>query len=484
VKGHPSILKVLGWRLLLVSLVLLVLVVSLIQSRVETTAQTLFRQALEEEARSIAARLTIGVDGQPSMLQLGSPSDARTVIHYRVLDAAGRELFASPGLPSDLPPPQPLPSAAASAPDEDLPSIDFFSFGETRTGHRLMGATLTTRFMGKPLQVQVFEDLDARGVVIDDLVRDFFAKIGWVLVPFVVALFVVNILTIWAQLRPLTKLSRLAAEIGPETTGRRLPEDGQAREVLPLIRSINRALERLDHGFQVQRQFTADAAHELRTPLAVLSAQLDTLGESAPIAALRQEVAGMSRLVAQLLRIAQLDALGHGLSSRFDLHAVTVETASALAPLALKAGRSIAVVGSEGPIWARGEPEAIAQAVRNLVENAIAHTPRGTTVEIELGADRSVKVSDSGPGVPPALREQIFRRFWRADRRTEGAGLGLAIVAKVAETHGGTVHVEESAMGGAAFVLRLPPEPEGALADATAPEPLPAKPVRLKEAAR
>ena len=457
-KKHPSLLRVLGWRLTATSAVFLALILFTLQSRVQMTAQSLFNYALEEEAESITARLKNEPDGAIGFLPLGSGEEASSIILYRVVDKDGRILFESPDLPSDL-------ASIAGVPrnvqfvrggDHVKGPIEFFSLGPPDIRHNWDGATLTTQINGAPVFVQVFEDLDERGVLLDDLVREFFVQVGWLLIPFVGLLLVVNLVSIWAGLRPLTRVSRMATEIGPESTGRRLPEEDQPRELLPLIRSVNRALERLDRGFQTQRQFTADAAHELRTPLAVLSAHLDTLSDSKAVAALRQEVAVMSRLVGQLLRIAQLDALSLGAFETVDLHQIAVGAASALAPLALKNGKSIAVGGAERPVWVRGDTEALSQAIRNLIENALTHSPKGTTVEILVDADRTIRVIDSGPGVPPDNRALIFQRFWRADRRSGGAGLGLAIVAKVAETHGGTINVEDAPTGGAAFVLRLP----------------------------
>jgi signal transduction histidine kinase len=108
-------------------------------------------------------------------------------------------------------------------------------------------------------------------------------------------------------------------------------------------------------------------------------------------------------------------------------------------------------------VLVHGNADTIGRAVRNLVENALAHTPKGSTVEIELTAPGSIAVSDSGAGVSPELRAKIFQRFFRVDRRKDGAGLGLAIVAKVAETHGGRVRVADAPGGGARFLLELPP---------------------------
>ena len=131
-----------------------------------------------------------------------------------------------------------------------------------------------------------------------------------------------------------------------------------------------------------------------------------------------------------------------------------------MAPLAVDSDKTIALTGVETPVWVHGHAEALFRAVRNLVENAIRHTPAGGTIEVEVAADGAVRVMDDGPGVPLAERETIFRRFWRRDRaRPESRGLGLAIVTRVAAAHGGSISVDDRPGGGAVFTLRLQPSP-------------------------
>lgn len=472
---HPSILRVLGWRLAFVSLVFLLLAVAVLQSKLQTAADELFHHALEDEARSVSARITHDQSGAIGFLPLNQRDQGTSIIRYRVLNERGDVLFASADPRMDAILPKALSEqarAAIEAGGEAEGEVRFFRFEPPVSRNRILVAMLGMPVGERHLVIEVFVNLDDRGVLLDDLVSDFFVQVGWLLIPFVALLLAVNLLSVWSGLRPLTRVSRMAAGIGPRTTARRLPEEGQPSEILPLIQSVNRALERLDEGFQMQRQFTADAAHELRTPLAVLSAHLGTLGDAKAVASLRQEVAVMSRFVGQLLRIAQLDSLSLDIEALVDLHEIAVEAASSLAPLALQAGKSIAVTGVEDPVPVHGDSEALGQAIRNLIENALTHTPKGTTVEIEIGADRSVRVTDAGPGVSPEHRKLIFQRFWRADRRKGGAGLGLAIVAKVAETHGGTIHVEDGPSGkGATFVLQLPPpKPEATMESAHLPQ--------------
>ena len=267
----------------------------------------------------------------------------------------------------------------------------------------------------------------------------------------------ISVVTIRSSLAPLLSLSRQAGAIGPASVGIRLPEDRIPREILPLVHAVNRAFERLEDGLRLQREFTADAAHELRTPLAVLGVHIDTLADREAATALRRDLDAMARLVTQLLKAAQVEALLVAPGEMAELGAVAAEVAAWLAPMAVAEGRSIELVQPDHPVDVRGNAEAILHAIRNLLENALAHTPRGTTVTITVAADPPrVMVRDHGPGVPAELRDRVFQRFWRAQHRRTGTGLGLAIVRRTMEAHGGTAHLEDSGGTGALFVLEFP----------------------------
>jgi signal transduction histidine kinase len=173
-------------------------------------------------------------------------------------------------------------------------------------------------------------------------------------------------------------------------------------------------------------------------------------------AALQRDVESMTRIVSQLLDAAELETLVLDPNEAVDLQEVCVELAEFVAPLALSMEKSIALSGTDEPVWIRGNAEMLRRAVRNLVENALNHTPKGTDVEIVVGEQGTISVLDHGEGVQVAKRTLIFQRFWRRDRRRAGAGLGLSIVKRIVDAHGGVVTVENRPTGGANFTMRFP----------------------------
>jgi len=310
---------------------------------------------------------------------------------------------------------------------------------------------------GETLVMQVTRRISPNSTALDALFYEWLGEYLPVTVPMLLALMTALIFTLRGALKPLERLMRYARCITPAATGVRLPTDDLPRELMGAVEAVNGALDRLDRGFQAQRDFLADAAHELRTPLAILGAHLDSMQDPTRTAVLRADVERMTRLVNQLLTVAQLEALTIRPDEQADLSEIASEIATLMAPLAVKTGRSIAVLHAEDPVPVRGNRDALYQALRNLVENALKFTPPDTEVEIEVDRSGSVTVKDRGPGIPEAQRVLLFQRFWRADRRQSGgAGLGLAIAQRIAAAHAGQLLVDDNPGGGARFTLRVP----------------------------
>jgi len=308
----------------------------------------------------------------------------------------------------------------------------------------------------KTVWIQAGEDLANRDVLIDDIVADFYGNVGWITLPILLALLIADIAIFRRALRPLREASEIARDIGPTRTGLRLPTDEIPREVRPLVLAVNQALDRLEEGLRIQRDFTADAAHELRTPLSILRTRLDLLEDEQKGRALRQDVDGMAHIISQLLDIAELDAFVVDPQEKADLRAVAAEVAQFVAPLALAQGKDVALLGGTEPVWVKGNPEMLSRAIRNLAENAINHTAEGTTVEFVVDEDGTVSVLDHGPGVAEEERNLIFQRFWRRDRTKAGStGLGLSIVQRIAELHSAKITLDDRRPTGARFSLKF-----------------------------
>lgn len=258
-------------------------------------------------------------------------------------------------------------------------------------------------------------------------------------------------------LRPLRALGQQVEERRPENLGALAVDDAPA-EVAPLVHSLNALFERVGRLIESERRFTADAAHELRTPLAALKTQAQVARGAADDGerrrALDNVIAGCdraTRLVEQLLTLARLEP---GLTRRraepCDLRALAQQTIAELAPAALS--RKVEIELAEGgAVRTEGYPDLLSVLLRNLVDNSIRYCPGGGTVRVEVagaGDTASISVTDNGPGIAPEERAKVGQRFYRILGTEEsGSGLGLSIVRRIAEIHRAAVTLEEGPGG-------------------------------------
>src|SRR6266853_5461505 len=239
-------------------------------------------------------------------------------------------------------------------------------------GREYYGLTVVQSSAAGALSVSVARAADA-DILVHSLLREFVLDLGWIIPLLVIATLVVGAVAIRTAFKPVADVSQMAAAIGPGATSIRLPETNLPSEIIPLVAAVNRALDRLEQGFDLQRRFTANAAHELRTPLAIVTAALDVVEENGEIAKIKADVARMNRLVDQLMRVARLDAVALDVSDAVDLNDVAAEVVATMAPWALARQRSIALHADDVPVLVKGNQYAIGDAIRNLIENAVAH---------------------------------------------------------------------------------------------------------------
>lgn len=247
-------------------------------------------------------------------------------------------------------------------------------------------------------------------------------------------------LTVRRALRPIEQAAQAVGQSGEAAPGMRIDGEHFPAEIAPLADGVNTLLGRMEDLARRNAAFAADVAHELRTPLTLLGLELERVpgdaGED-----LRLQVARMQKLVRQLMLIAQLDARGEGfpLERDLDLHGLAANLVAQMAPEALAMGRTLELedLGAE-PV--SGQPEALAAALRNLVENALRVTPEGGAVTVYAGPGAVLRVADGGPGLSQSELEHLADRHVRADHASSaGAGLGLAIVTRIVAAHGGAL---------------------------------------------
>jgi two-component system, OmpR family, sensor histidine kinase TctE len=440
----------LALRVAALYIVATVIVIAFLMSRAYDTARSLGDRELVGRANEIARYVSIGADRQ---LRVDLPSNLSEIYSSRpgsdifaIRDADNRIIAAAP---------QGFGDVVAAWRQATAEPVHF----SVKLGAGLGdydGLSTRAESVAGPLSVSVGRS-NANAAAAYSLLRKFIHDTMWAVSFLVLAALVIGILVIRSGLKSVRDVSEMAAAIAPHTMSVRLPDKGLPSEIVPLVSAVNRALDRVEQGFSAQRQFTANAAHELRTPLAIITAALDEMEGDEGLAELKADVARMNRLIEQLLRVARLDAVVLDVTATVDLNEVAGGAVASMAPWVLTRERMIAFKRSDIPVHSKGNAHAIADAIRNLIENAVVYSPARTEILVRVYPEGAVSVTDRGPGIPAADRERIFDRFWRGrGTQTEGAGLGLAIVRETMKAHGGTVSITDAPLGGSIFTLRFP----------------------------
>lgn len=257
----------------------------------------------------------------------------------------------------------------------------------------------------------------------------------------------VTIISIRRALRPLAHAARQAETVNPADATQRLELAGMPRETAAFASAINRLMERVSALVQSEKIFVGSVAHQLRTPLSVMLLELEKI-DHPRARRLEADVKGMAEYVDRLVLLARMETMQTPELIDLDLAAVAGEAIDPLHNWAAARDHHIDVHFRD-PQRLRGDPVAIREALRNLVENAVKHTPAGTSITVTVGPDSTVTVEDSGPGL--ASTDQLFQR--KGNPAKDGAGLGLTIVRQAVELHRGSIEVGRSPLGGALFRL-------------------------------
>jgi signal transduction histidine kinase len=422
-----------------------------------------FREELRSAARSLAAETRISNDSllgevvdTPNLRAFALPEDAE----IRVLDRYGHPLVGT-----------------NPAVDLGAPSSGVWGVGELSVASQPITASGSL-----PGYVQYARPDEG---VNETVARLWFflgaGVLGGTLLALLAGLAVAN-----RAMRPIKALTGLARQItSTRDPSKRIPVPATDDEVGELARTMDGMLQALDEAraereqsLERQREFVADASHELRTPLTSIQANLELLqavggdseGDRQAVDSALTSTKRMSGLVSDLLLLARADAGRQLARKHLDLAEIAAGALEEVQPLA---GDRRLESQLEGPLALDGNPDELHRMVRNLLENAVRHTPDRTTVELTARRDGEVallEVLDDGPGIPAGMEDQVFDRFVRGDGPSDtagggGSGLGLAIVRAVAESHGGSVSAGRSTYGGAWFSVRLPLVPIEPLAN-------------------
>lgn len=397
-------------------------------------------KGLRKQAEWVAEAIVFDKAGKPVTVDLDRNgtwmyTSIASDLKYAVLDGNGAMLFTS-----DLVWRSRIPAFAGPAKVSPVSPIIVQDIV-------LQMLTMPVKLNGEAYYIQV-----ARSDRLSELVRKAVSfpvlkTAMWVSVVSLLLLYWVVYVTLRRSLRPLRHASEAAARIEPGNLSARLDTAGLPSEMTTLVEAFNNALNRIEQGYRVQQAFLAGAAHELKTPLALIRAQIELDG-SANRTALLSDVDMMARQVHQLLHLAEVSEAHNYVIAPTNMVAVASEVIGYLGRLADRRQVSLRLLapGGEAQIVAADRSASFVM-LKNLVENAVRHSPSGGTVIVALAADQ-LYVEDTGHGIAEEDLPRLYVRFWRGpDRRDDGAGLGLAICHQIATTHGWTIEARNVSPG-------------------------------------
>ncbi|GAB2181837.1 ATP-binding protein [Denitratisoma sp. agr-D3] len=356
---------------------------------------------------------------------------------YRVLDASGNAVLSSGAGEAFWPK-----NAAVSR-------LERGSFEFEREGIVMLGATEPVEHKGRVWFLQFVVSARFMELSFDAFVLP--ATRTGIIVFSLVLLFVFGVcgyVTLRYAFKPLREISKSAAAISSRSIHARLKTEAVPSEIAPLVDSFNHVLERLERGYRVQQEFLGNAAHELKTPLALIRAQIELRdgGGKADRDSLLGDVEYMTRQVQQLLLLAEASEVHNYSLTLVRMLDVAHEVAAYLQRMA-EAAHVHLTISATGEVKWKADRGALFTLLKNLLENAIQHAPAETEVSVEIRHD-AVLVRDMGPGVDATQLPRLFDRFWRAShRRDHGAGLGLAICQEIALAHGWRLTAERADPG-------------------------------------
>jgi signal transduction histidine kinase len=279
----------------------------------------------------------------------------------------------------------------------------------------------------------------------------------FVLLALALVFLVLGLVILPLVLSALRRLAAASAGLDGADLARRLPENGVVSELQPVVRAFNTALDRVEAASHRRDRLIADIAHELRTPLAVLTLRSETLPDGPPAAEVRRGLARLTQLIAQMLDAERLGAADRRRVA-VDLVDLARGAVADIAPLALAEGYQLAFEAEAERLSVDGDRAAIGRAIGNLLGNAVAHGGGAGVIQVRVRAPGVVEVEDAGVGLPEGAHQRVFEPFHRERWDKDGCGLGLHLVREVMHAHGGRAEAADGASG-ALFRLIFPAAP-------------------------
>jgi two-component system sensor histidine kinase TctE len=447
----PSLLRALVVRLTIVVVLALAASYLVLYSEFREGLMGLEGQSIAIQVQDLRASIVSGagpprLELPPSLQAFYAQSNALN--GYQLLSADGTVLqsggFSAPYLP--------LPAARGGG------QVVLQRETDALSGNSIMAAALELDQHGR-YWVRVVRNLEDAESLVAQLMLGALDELYWPIALLLIAVVSVVVVTVLSSLRPLRAVSHQASMLSLFRLDERLHAKNLPRELVPLVQAVNASLDRLEADYRVQREFTANAAHELRTPLATLRARLESRFSAQELGDVAFEIEQLARLVEQLLCLARLDSQEQFQFAAFDAHAVALEVARELAPVALESEHYVTATTPDASVPAHGNATLTRLVFRNLIENAIQYTPAGTSITLSADA-ATVIIADDGPGIAAGAAASLFERFRRGPNASRaGAGLGLAIAKCIMERQGGRLSLDTNATRGARFVMEFP-EPE------------------------
>jgi two-component system, OmpR family, sensor histidine kinase QseC len=444
---RPSLLRIVTRRLVITSVLAMLLQLTIVVARAYFDEDELNRSYVTREAETLVRLLRVSPQGlwlKSDNLPQHYKGEHAGSYAFRVLSDSGKIVAEeNGGMLAQLSPWREKPSRT-----QDLWLLDL----DTEKKLYVAGG-LRQKIGAQDVWVEVATWADPDRVFLGIVARVALDEVWMPMIPLVLLTLGVAIFSIRRSLVGLVRAATEAEGMSPMDGTRRFDVLGLPREAAIFAVAINELLDRVGGLVRTQRMFIARAAHELRTPLAVMMLELDR--DNPRIDRVQADVRGMSETVDHLLTLARLESVERLEIDAVDAGQIAMDLADRMRDWAARTQHEIAVKHCE-PAEIVGDAVAIREAIRNLIENAVRHTPRGGHIDVSIGPGSAIAVEDNGPGFANEDVSDLIQPFKKGAGLADGSGLGLAIVKQVIDLHQGMLEIGRSPSGGAKIVLVFP----------------------------